>query len=262
MSDAESETNAGDTSVNASADIWVHALTTIIVATVGITAAFVVLWWLLIESGGNDTEIQHNEAVHQQLLAAVNGRIKELENQTTSIAASPRVAARLLATQDSAIRQDQPADDLASLFPHFRRVEVFARGAADVDLKLPIPITFSAVDLMRNAETQPFAGPEASTSQLELIYAAAPITIQGKVAGVLFVVLDSVYFGSPFETIDPSIGSVELNQSFAGSTPMTIFQLGAGSSGDQKVEGQTANPNWSLKFVPSINSGIPNRTNC
>ncbi len=253
MSNVEQETNAGDTSVNASADIWVHALTTIIVATVGITAAFVVLWWLLIESGGNNTEIKHNEAVHQQLLAAVNGRLKELENQTTLIAASPPIAARLLATQDGTTGHDQPADDFASLFPHFRRVEVFARGAAEVDLKSPIPITFAALDLMRRAETQPFAGPEASTSQRDLIYAAAPITAQGKVTGVLFVVVDSAYFGTPFETMNTSIGSVELIQSFMGSTPTTIFQWGSGTTGDQKIDALTTNPNWTLKYLPSIN---------
>ena len=253
MSNADQETNAGDTSVNASADIWVHALTAIIVATVGITAAFVVLWWLLIESGGKHTETKHNEVVHQQLLAAVNGRLRELENQTTSIAASPPIAARLLATQDSAIEQDELADDFASLFPHFRRVEVFARGGAEVDLKSPIPITFAALDLMRRAETQPFAGPEASTSQRDLIYAAAPITLQGKVAGVLFVVVDSAYFSAPFEAMNPSIGSVELTQSFMGSTPMTILQWGAGTTGDQKIEGLTTNPNWTVKYLPSIN---------
>jgi phosphomannomutase / phosphoglucomutase len=253
VTNAEQETNAGDTAVNASADIWVHALTAIVVATVGITAAFVVLWWLLIESGGKQTEIKHNEAIQQQLVAAVNGRIKELENQATSIAASPPIVARLLATQDSATSPEQPVDALVSLFPHFRRVEVFARGAAEVDLKSPIPITFAALDLMRKAETQTFAGPEASTSQRDLIYAAAPITIQGKVAGVLFVVVDSAYFGTPFETMNPSIGSVELIQSFMGSTPTTILQWGNGNTGDQKVEGLTVNPNWTLKFLPSIN---------
>ena len=252
MTNVEQETNEGGTSVNASTDIWVHALTAIVVATVGITAAFVVIWWLLIESGGKHIEFKHNEEVHQQLLAAVNGRIKELENQSRFIAASPSIAARLLATQNSATSLNQPADDIASLFPHFRRVDVFARGAAEVDLKSPIPVTFAALDLMGKAETQPFAGPEASTSQHDLIYAAAPIMVQGKVAGILFVVVDSAYFDAPFETMNPSIGSVELVQSFSGSTPTTIFRWGAGTTGDQKVDALTANPNWALTFLPSI----------
>lgn len=251
MSTAQQETNVADTSVSASGDIWVHALTAIIVATVGITAAFAVLWWLLIESGGRHVEIAHNEAMHQQLLAVVNGRIKELEYQTVSLAASSSITTRLNASQGTASPPEQSLADLTSQFPNFRRISVFAIGSAEVDLKSPIPITFAALDLMRKAETQPFAGPEASTSQRNLIYAAAPIKVQDKVAGVLLVVVDGAYFGAPFEAMDPSIGTVELVQSFMGSTPSTVLQWGAGATGDQKVEGLTANPNWTLKFQPS-----------
>jgi len=254
VTSAEQQINVADPSVNASGDIWVHALTAIIVATIGITAAFVVLWWLLIESGGRNAEITRNEATHQQLLAVINSRLKELESQTVSLAASAAITTQLLATQGAASDVEQPGDELTSLFPHFRRIGVFPRGSAEVDLKSPIPITFAALDLMRKAETQPFAGPEASTSQRDLIYAAAPITVQGKVAGVLFVVVDRAYFATPFETMDPSIGAIELVQSFMGSTPSTLLQWGNGATSDQKVEGATANPHWTLKFQPSANA--------
>ena len=66
------------------------------------------------------------------------------------------------------------------------RVEIIDKGQAEVDLNAEVPISFAALDLIRRAETSPFAGPEVGPNQGGRLYAAQPITTgQGTVGAEL-----------------------------------------------------------------------------
>ena len=263
MASAEAEPVVPQPTINTSRDLWSHALVAVIVAATGIAAAFLVVWWLTIERPSRELAAAETKHNHEHVISIFNSRIAELKLQTQALAtaAAESLQSGQQTTDSEGTVSPESAISVAQ-FPHFRKIAVFQVGSADVDLTASVPVTFAALDLVRKAETQPFAGPEASTSQRELIYAAAPITAQGKVARVLFVVVDRSYFLAPLAALDPAIGTVELVQSFQGSQANTVLQWGGGGNSgggdrDRTVTAPTANPDWSIVLTPGPGQFMP-----
>ncbi len=249
MSDTGAETKSGNSVSDTRTDTWTNAFPAIAISVAGILVAFAVIWWLLLANAQQAAE----EARIQQSLNEANGilsaRLNEFETQVRSIATSEWAR-----TQSLPALGVDPGSNTAlpweSLLPFYRRISVFPRGSAEVDLQAAIPINFAALDLIKRAESEPFSGPEVSLNHRDLVYAAAPVTVDGKIAGTKFVAIETRWFALPFSQIAEPEGSFEVVQSFQATEPTTVMQWGSGGDGSSAEEAATTNANWTLRFLP------------
>lgn len=257
MSNTESDTKSESSTADASRDVWVHAFPAIAVSLAGILIAFVLVWWLLLSIAQKEALEAGVQQDLQESAGLLNARIHEFETQVRSMAASRLAQEHLQAAIAPAAGTDAPAFPFEAMLPSFRRVSLYPRGAAEVDLQAAVPVSFAALDLIRRAESEPFAGPEVSLSNRELVYAAAPVTIDGKVVGTLFAAVDTAWFSMPFNELAEVNGRFEVVQSFQATEPTAVFSWGEGG-GDPltAVETSTANPNWSLRYEPSARPAV------
>ena len=145
------------------------------------------------------------------------------------------------------------ADRIKNQFKYADRVELIRRGEAQVDLNAVTPITFSALDIIKRAESQPYAGPEAfKMGQKIVIYVARPITQDGTISGVLFMALSMNYFLGPVQVFDPSVGKLVLQQRFETAPDVDILQYGHDvESSEPPIIRQLKSINWRLAFTAS-----------
>jgi phosphomannomutase/phosphoglucomutase len=251
VSKTEAEVVSGTTESDARKDIWPSAFIAIGISVTGVVIAFVVIWWLLLSIAQQEAQEAQNHERLAEATSILNARIAEFEVQVRTLAASQITQEQIVAAA-SALPTTLPTPAYTGLLPSFRRISVFPRGAAEVDLEAAIPLNFAALDLIRRAENEPFAGPEVSLNNRDLVYAATPVTVQGKVAGTLFVAVDTSWFAAPFGGAGNLKGRYDVMQSFQATEPTPVLGWGQGSSeGANPVEGPTANPNWTLQFQPN-----------
>ncbi len=233
----------------ANRDLLPHAMLAGGLALVGVIIAFAVVAWSLGIQPGERQREAVIDANHQALVALFDGRIRDLSNQLQRMASARDTVQALLSEDAELIRSSE-----ARLLSHMagaRRMALFRKGFAEVDLSAEVPITFAALEVIRAAESSPFAGPEASVSQRTLLYAAAPVTSQGRVVGVLFTVLDQAYFLDALESLSSRVGSMQIEQRFAGAEPSTVLTWGVNGAAEHRRSTALAAPHWTLHFDPN-----------
>ncbi len=231
-----------------SKDLWPQALPAIGIAVIGIIIAFAVVAFSLGIQPGERQRTAVVGANVNGLAALFDGRINDLRAQLTVMASAPGTAAALVSGDPAQISATQSR--LQSHLAGARRVALIAKNRAEVDLSSEVPITFAALDVIKRAETSPFAGPEASVNQRDFLYAAVPVTNQGKVVGVLFAVMQQQYFLAPLSAL-PSIGSMYIEQNFQGAQPATVMQWGSGGLPEHEISRQLAVPHWTIHYQPN-----------
>ncbi len=227
--------------------IWLHALLAIGVAAAGLLSAFAVVWWQIIVTGNEAHKESLAQAIQANYVGYFNSRITSLQEQVNTLAVAPENV-RLLANYDGS---GTITTRLAETVGYGMRVEVIPKGNAQVDLNHEIPISFAALDLIRRAENEPFVGPEVSLNQRNLVYAAQPITSDGVVVGVLFLMVSTDYFFEPLKNFDLTEGRIKIEQQFAGSPPNIVMEFG--DTGDVALAQKTKlkASHWSLIFEPA-----------
>jgi phosphomannomutase / phosphoglucomutase len=119
-----------------------------------------------------------------------------------------------------------------------------------------VPISFAALDLINRAEQNRFVGPEAfDIDQQSLVYLAQPVLDEGRVSGVLLVVLPMIHFASALDQIDTSTGTIEVIQRFANTAPRTVLQMDAGGGAGTSFSADLVAPYWSLNYRPAQAGG-------
>ncbi|MEM1433388.1 MAG: phosphomannomutase/phosphoglucomutase [Pseudomonadota bacterium] len=230
-------------------EIWLYALVAIAIALAGVLAAFGVVGWQLV--AGTESAIAEREDRQNATAIAglINAQVANLRQQLESTGRS-ELAATAATALERAERESRSAQ-LEALLPFAKRVDVIPRGLAEVDLNADVPITFAALDVIKRAESEPFVGPEASLSQRQTLYAAAPVTKDGIVVGVLFAAVRYDYLLNTLNlTFGQERGLVSLIQQFEGTAASPVLQWGAGNSEATPVMQQLLVPHWRLEYQP------------
>jgi len=232
-------------------DLWIYALGSILVSAVGIGITLLLIWWQVISAGNQAQQEAQDELVADHYAAFFNSRATALKNQIDQIANSPSVTGAM-ASLDPDVRQAE-ADRIKNQFKYADRVELIRRGDAQVDLNAATPITFGALDIIKRAESQPYAGPEAfKLGQKIVIYVARPVTQDGAISGVLFIALSMNYFLGPVQVFDPENGKLVLQQRFDSAPDVDILQYGQDvESSNPPILKQLESINWRLVFTPA-----------
>lgn len=228
--------------------IWWHSVLAIGSATLGLICALALLWWQLVVGANEAHSSQQIQTYRTAFAGYLNGRIVNLEQQIKTLAESERVVAAL-ATNDPQIIK-ATSRSLTDLIAFARRVEIVPKDQANIDLNAAVPISYVAMEVIKRAEFQEFAGPEGvSLDNQRFIYAASPITNDGMVDGVLFVALSPTYFLTSIAAFDPNIGRVRVEQLVDGAR-IDLFEWGGGSNPSAAVSVRLRNSIWTLIFEP------------
>lgn len=224
------------------------ALTAGVVAVLGLLIALALVWWQVIVQPNTSAELLKREQILSQYTQLINGRVAELHAQVGAMAQASQTRDAMNAL-DPQVRK-LFGELLVNQHPHIRRVDLIESGAAAVDLNAEVPISFAALDLIRRAETREFVGPEVSLNQRDLIYAAQPITPDGRIAGVLLVVFDTRFFLDTLSHFEATQGTFKVEQTFAGNPSTTVMQWGRGGDPTLSIDAQLYASHWSLTFQP------------
>ncbi|MEM9621763.1 MAG: phosphomannomutase/phosphoglucomutase [Pseudomonadota bacterium] len=238
--------NKQQSTASGGAGFLVHVGLTAILAGVGLLVSFALVWWQVIEMPGQAAKDMEKQKLLSQYTQFMNGRIGELRNVVGAIATSPAVMTAL--TTNNPSERAQLAEQVASQAPYIERVEIFAKGEAEVDLNSPVPISFAALDLIRRAETREFVGPEVSLNHQQFVYAAQPVTPQGLVAGVLFVVFNKGFFTDPLSHHE-NVGKLRVHQKFEGSASTVVIDWGRDNDVAAPIDAQLFAPHWTLSLA-------------
>lgn len=224
------------------------ALPTSVIATLGLLVALAIVWWQVIIQPSASSELLKREEILNQYTQLVNGRVAALRAQVNAMAQAPQTREAMNAIDPEARLRFGAL--LVDQHPHILRVDLIESGAAAVDLNAEIPISFAALDLIRRAETREFVGPEVSLNQRDLIYAAQPITPDGRIAGVLLVVFDTNFFLETLSHFEATQGTFKVAQKFEGNPSTIVMQWGRGGEPDLSIDAQLYASHWSLIFEP------------
>ncbi|MCZ6890565.1 MAG: phosphomannomutase/phosphoglucomutase [Gammaproteobacteria bacterium] len=230
--------------------LWSYALFAIGVSLIGVASATFVLWWQVVVSDNGTHEARTAQHHLDAYAAFFNGRVQGLKKQIDTIATAPTTIAALGSFDPDTIHA--ASETLSASIPYLRRIDIIEKGSAAVDLNADVPISFAALDVIRRAETQEFVGPEASLHDRGVYYVAKPITIDGRVGGVLFVAISSDYFYDPLKHFDPDAGTLLLTQEFEGTSATSVLEYGRGSDEfETGIRRKLDTAHWSLIFKPS-----------
>ena len=235
--------------------LWIYATIPIAISLIGVVIAFLIIGWQVVYKGNE----QHGAGVADERAdayqAALNSRIDAARQMTVALADAPSVRQALTSYQ--ADRLAARGAEIGSLLDQAARVDLIARGSAEVDLNADVPISFAALDLIKRAETQPFVGPEIALNHSQFAYVAAPITVEGVVQGVLFVALKTSFFYDALKG-QKETGLLEVKQHFGGGDKAnTVLQHGNGDlkSDSGAISRSLSINHWRLTYIPGV-SGV------
>jgi phosphomannomutase / phosphoglucomutase len=227
--------------------VWGGALLVLALTLAGLAVSTAVIWFQIVE-GANERHRDGLATRSADLYAGLfDARIAELRAQLQAAATAPETVQAAVSLDDARI--GAAGRTLTAIMPFADRIEVFTPGSAEVDLNAPVPITFAALAVIRQAESRDFAGPEGIRidDHHSRLYAAAPITSEGRIAGVLFAAVSAEYFLAPLRSFDTSAGSLTLEQRFEGTQPVALLQWGESSPAAAAPERRTLSaPHWQL----------------
>jgi phosphomannomutase/phosphoglucomutase len=232
------------------AGLWSYPLLAIGIAMAGVIVAALLVWTAVVRPANATHREQLYSLQAQSYAQFFNVRIANLQRQMADAAAAPETVAALSSLDPAAIAAQNRR--LTPLISNAERVDVIPKGHAEVDLKARTPISFAALDVIKRAEVQEFAGPEASqVNQRPVFYVAKPVTDGATVSGVLFAVISMDYFAQPLKLLPDTIGQVSIEQQFESTAPRVVLQIGSEPD-------ETATPvriplistSWTLVFKP------------
>ena len=223
-------------------------LTTSLLAAAALAAAFALVWYQVILQPNQGAESLKREELLSQYTEVLNGRIAELRKQVDIMATAPSTIDAI--TDPNLAVREQLEKTLAEQVPYIARVKFITRGEGQVELSANVPIPFSALDMIRRAESQPFVGPEISKTYEDFVYAAQPLTPDGMVTGVMLVVFHDDFFDEPAAHLNTTHGTFTVQQTVSASQNAEVLSWGNGGTEALAIEAQLLAGHWSLRFQP------------
>ncbi len=239
--------------------IFNHAIIAIVTAVVGVFAMVGLVWWQLVVSTNEIHLTQQMNLLNQAYVGHFNGQIQEIRTRTNALASSPETIEALVSKDQARI--SALSERLTQQHGYAKRIEIFAKGEAQVDTRGAAAISFAALDVIERAETTAFVGPEISNTQPDLLFVAQPILQDGMVRGVIFIALDKA--GLLFEPLSAmgdtaKFGQVKILQQVKPSdNPTEVFTFGTAGASDNVIETQLAAPPWKMVFEPNYSALSP-----
>lgn len=239
--------------------IWNHAIIAIVTAVVGVFAMIGLVWWQLVVSTNETNLAQQMNLLNQAYVGHFNGQVQEIRTRTSALANAPETIDALVSNNGDRI--DALSERLTQQHGYAKRIEIFAKGKAEVDQRGAAAISFAALDVIERAESAPFVGPEISNNQPDLLFVAHPILHDGMVRGVLFIALDKA--GLLFEPLSAmgdtaKFGQVKILQKVKpADKPTEVFAFGDSGAPGNAIETQLAVPQWKMVFEPNYSSLSP-----
>ncbi len=227
--------------------VWSQALVVIALAVAGLLVAMFLVSVQLVSGSNAEHRAQQTEQLANFYAGFFNGKLATLRAEISAAAAAPETVAALASVDDDALARE--AATLGALLAYADNVQLVPKGEAEVDSRLGIG--YVAVDVIKRAETQPFAGPDGIGGQRPQVFAAHSVLQDGVVTGVLFVEVDIGYFLEPLGLFDASRGQVRLEQRLEGTPPVTLLEWGEAGSGTDTRQISLNAPHWNLVLTPN-----------
>ncbi len=227
--------------------VWSHALIIMGMAVAGLLVAMLLIGYQVVASGNAIHQARQAENLTAQYAAFFNGKLKELQNHVSAMAAAPQTVAAFSSFDDTILART--GDELQAAASFARNVKLIPKGEAEVNNR--IGIGYVAVDVIERAETQPYVGPDGIGGQRPQLFVAHSVLKDGVVAGVLFVDVSMDYFLTPLSSFNPALGKLNLDQRFEGAAAVTLLEWGDAGAGTQKERLRLNAPHWSLMFTPN-----------
>ncbi len=242
---------------SASNAIWNHALIAIITAVVGVLVMVGLVWWQLVLNANQTALEQQMNVLNQAYTGYFNGQIQEIRTRTNALATAPETVDALISKDRR--RMDELGERLVQQHGYARNIRIIPKD--DIQKDDSRGISFAALSLIERAQTTPFAGPEISKSQEDLVFVAEPIEHSGVVRGVLFVALDKdglLY--RPLQEMGNTarFGRVKIVQQVSSSdAPAEVFAFGETGSAADAIHTPLSVPQWTLVFEPNYDALSP-----
>ncbi len=216
---------------------------TLITAAVGI-----LLMFMVIQPVSQQQMQNFNRAMAERYLQDLEQLGNNYQNKVDDLANSGFVKQALR----SALKPQQLRQQMADLFSSSSNIQLFSYGRAKKDSNTTPPISFAQLDMVATAERKNDAIPEVHVHDNKAYLTIVRAVIDGeKVLGTLLVSFDLETLRKQIPKLDPSLGYVELIQTFAKKSNV-IYQSGQASHKQGPgTEAKGAIPHWSARFYPA-----------
>jgi len=226
-----------------------------LLAVVGLLAA-AALAWMSLPGQSNQFYLQQlAQAAGVNATSVVARAADQLVHQTAHIGGSPSVVAAVQSEDPSKLRAVE-ADLIGTGVVLDAHINLLGRG--ELDENRPAPISYSALDLLRRAETHNTPPLEAhKVGQRWIIYSVAPVRAapDQQVIGSVLLAYDLQTLLDPLvQTLQPAemlahVGQFRMLQHFGNDAPQTLFQVGNATS-EYKYPFAAGSSNWTIEFTP------------
>ena len=225
-----------------------HVLIAVSVASLGLAAAFLIIWWQLVDQAHTRQLERHLDTLQSSYENFFNGRILDLSATVRGLAGVPAV-------RDSLASADADIEALEALLlgtvPYAKRIAIVRRGEARVDLDHEVPISYAGLDMIKRALEAPVVGPEMSLSEPGQTAMAAPIERDGTTLGVVYLVVSTRFFNDPLQSFGLDKGTLLIEQTFVGMQPNIVMRFGIQGVEAERMAADLVVPHWKLFFDPA-----------
>lgn len=202
-----------------------------------------------------DATKENEKKYIQQELASASQVIKKYleENQDKVNQLAQNTAVIQALNEKNKDNLDALAKTLVSSVDQAIDLKILVAGDIDVDPTGPVPIRFAELDLLRRAERGDKAFAEAALiSEKWQIHFVARVTA-GKdlpLIGTLMLTFDGEPLKKILQSNDNNLGEKKLEQKFANSPGVTIYNAGSGNIGPSQSLA-IPDSNWEINFTGS-----------
>ena len=225
-----------------------------LLAVVGLLAA-AALAWMALPGQSNQYYLQQMAQGAGSATANAFTRSAELlAAQTARAGNSPTVVAAAQSQDPAALRAAEASLKAGGTVLD---AQINLRGHGDLDENRPAPISYSALDLLRRAETGQAPALEAhKVGTRWIIYSVAPVRVAADqpVLGTVLLAYDLQWLTDPLvKGLQPAeslakLGRFRLLQQFGNDAAQPLLELGAASGSPYTFA--AGSPNWKIEFTP------------
>ena len=222
------------------------------IGMLGLSILFGIAYDLFFSNTMNQGKQQQRADLQAQLFAQQVDQTMNLLDQSLHGVVSMQALTSALTTANANDDLNSLEQDLNALIPYSLKLRIIANGSAKVDKKNFPPLTFSAVDMIQNAEIGETIHPEVfTTDNQRILNWVKTIKRDEEVIGSLFASINFNALLGKATSSTHADTSVQLIQQFKNGTPLTLFSQGSKQTQSSAIrsEKKTGNPNWTVIYT-------------